>query len=165
MTISPEWVQAIAAIATLIAALAALNIAADAPERAATFAELRRSESRIEEVRQALQRHVLVALMKCRASIIHQDALSAINLVDLAFMRSHGVRDARASFMEAAAEGTPERIIERYHALIAAVVREMGLSDHFSGADLRGGYYPQLLGRIDQATLAEAEAKIAARNA
>jgi soluble lytic murein transglycosylase-like protein len=162
---TPEWIQAIAAVLTLGAALAALRVAITSPERSARFAETYRSESKLADEQAALQRIVLASLMKCRAMILHQDALAAINLADVAFVNSKAVRDARNNFMSAAGEdpSQPVKIIERYHALIAAVVREMGLSDSITSTDIQGGYYPRMLGTLDDAAIADAEAKIAKR--
>jgi hypothetical protein len=101
--------------------------------------------------------------MKGRSAIAHQDTLAAINLLDVAFIDAKDVRDARSSFM-AAATAQPfsaDRLVERFHSLIIAVVREMGLNQSITPADIQQGYYPTVLSKLDEGALAEAEEKIA----
>jgi hypothetical protein len=66
--------------------------------------------------------------MKCRAQILHADAITALNLIDVAFVDSGDVRTAYRSFLEATAmEPTPATtIIERYHVIIEKIARKLG---------------------------------------
>ena len=157
------WVQAIAGIATFAAAATAAWIASKVP----AWSERERAASRKAEQEADLQRYVLVNLLKGRTALVHQDTLAAINLMDVAFLRSPDVRAARNNFMQAAAAEpfSSERLLERFHAMIIAVVREMGLSSDITPADVQLGYYPRLLGQMDEAAIAEAEEKIARRAA
>lgn len=164
---SPEWVSAAAAILTLLAAVAALVIAWRAPKMAAELAETLRRQNQAADELQRFQMGVFATLMRCRAEILNPEARSAINLVDVAFPTDDGVRSARRLFLEAAAaqNGTPERTIERYHALIEAVARATDLSPYITGFDVRAGYYPEGVSKLDQAAIADAEEKIARRAA
>lgn len=155
------WVQAIAGVLTFLSALVAAWIAAQVPR----WSEEHRAQARSAEQIADLQRNVLIALMKGRSAIVHQDTLAAINLIDVAFLSSLDVRAARRNFMEAAnlQPFSPERLVERFYALIVAVVREMGLSAEITPSDIQQGYYPVGLGRLDEAAFADAEAKLARR--
>ena len=86
MYITPEWVQAGAATATLAAAIVATVIAANTPKRAAAFAEQYRREGKAADDRAQLRISVFAALMRCRNQIVHVDAVTALNLVDVAFI-------------------------------------------------------------------------------
>lgn len=164
---TPEWVSAAAALLTFGAAAAALVVAWRAPKMAAEFAETLRRQNQATDELQRFQMNVFVTLMRCRAEILNPEARAAINVVDVAFPRNEGVRNARRLFLEAAAvpDGPPERTVERYHALIEAVARATDLSSQISGFDVRAGYYPEGVSKLDQAALADAEEKIARRAA
>jgi hypothetical protein len=144
-----------------LAAIVAAWIASRVPK----WAEELRLASRRAEQQTDLQRIVLISLMKGRSAMLHQDTLAAINLLDVAFIDSPDVRAARLNFMQAAGSEpfSSERLVERFHALIIAVVRDMGLSAKITPADIQMGYYPRAMGRLDEAALAEAEEKIARR--
>jgi hypothetical protein len=164
---TPEWVSAVAALLTMGAAFAALWVAWRAPKIAAEFAEALRRQNQAADELQRFQMHVFTTLMRCRAEIVNVEARAAINLVDVAFPDNQEVRSARRLFFEAANSEpyNPERIIERYHALIEAVARATQLSPHITGFDVRAGYYPVAVSRMDEAALAEAEEKIARKAA
>lgn len=161
-----DWIQAGAALLTMIAAIAALVIAAKAPRLAAAFAEKYRRESAAEEERQKMRMLVFFSLMKHRVEVLAPDARAAINLVDVAFSDVEDVRDARRLFIQAtvAQPYSATAIIERYHAIIEAVARALGY-DSIKGFDVRTGYYPEGVGKLDEAALVEAEEKIARRAA
>jgi hypothetical protein len=158
-----DWIQAISSALTMLAALTALRIAAKAPHAAAQFAEQFRRESAAADQKQQLRMHVLLNLVKCRNEIMHHDARAAINMVDVAFEDVPGVVDARRLFIEASKRQPFDAVlmIERYHALIICVARAMGVSETLSGQDFRDGYYPEALGKIDEAAIIDAEEKIA----
>lgn len=155
------WVQAIAGALTFLTALVAAWIASQVPK----WSEAHRARARPAEQLLDFQRGVLIALMKGRSAIAHPDTLTAINLLDVAFVASPDVRAARRNFMEAANADpfSAERLVERFHAIIVAVVREMGLSAAITPADIQQGYYPIALGKIDEAALVDAEIKLAKR--
>ncbi|RNJ63853.1 MAG: hypothetical protein EDM03_05670 [Porphyrobacter sp. IPPAS B-1204] len=158
-----DWLTAGAALCTLLTAVVAVYFAAKAPKKAAEWAEKYRRQSEQASEREKLRMQVFVALMKCRSQLLHQDALAALNLVDVAFSDVPAVREAYRSFHDATGEdpSSAEKIIERYHALIDKVSQAVGMADQISVSDIRAGYYPLALGRLDEAALAEAEAKIA----
>ncbi|WP_334655698.1 DUF6680 family protein [Sphingomonas panaciterrae] len=151
----------------MVAAIAALVIAWRAPKMAAEFAERLRAQNQATEELQRFQMNVFATLMRCRAEILNPEARAAINSVDVAFAAHAEVRDARRLFFEAVSQQpvNSERIIERYHGLIETVARALGLGSIITGFDVRAGYYPTAIGRLDEAALAEAEEKIARRNA
>lgn len=161
-----DWLQAIAAIFTFLAAGAALTVAMKAPKKAAEWAETYRRQSEQAAERERLRMNLFVSLMKCRRQLLHQEALAALNLVDVAFSDVQPVREAYRSFHNATLEdpGSPEKIIERYHTLIDKVADAVGMSGEIGIQDIQSGYYPTALGRLDEAALIEAEAKIAKSN-
>ncbi len=162
-----DWIQAAASLLTMLAACAALIVAAKAPRLAAKFAEEYRRQSAAEEDRQKLRLGVFSALMKHRSEILAPDARAAINLIDVAFADQPEVRNARRLFIEASlGEPTnPTTIVERYHAMIEAAARAVNLSETITGFDVRSGYYPDAIARLDAAALADAEEKLARRAA
>jgi hypothetical protein len=161
-----DWVQAGAALLTMIAAIAALTIAAKAPRLAAKFAEQYRRQNAAEEERQRFRLNVFMALMKHRSEILAADARAAINLVDVAFADDLQVRNARRLFIEAttAEPYNATTIVERFHALIEAVTRAMDMGS-LTGFDVRSGYTPSYIVKLDEAAIVEAEEKIARREA
>lgn len=165
MYITPEWVQAGAAIATLGAAIVATVIAANTPKRAAAFAEQYRREGKAADDRAQLRIGVFAALMRCRNQIVHVDAVTALNLVDVAFIDAPQVREAWKHFLVAttAEPFVAVSVVERYHGIIHAIAREMELSDRISLTDIQSAYYSRAFGTLDEAALAEAEEKISRR--
>ena len=157
------WVQAVAGVFTFGAACVAAWIAGRVPG----WSEQIRTTNRISEQAADLKRVVLISLLKGRSALLHQDTLAAINLIDVAFIDAHAVRDARRNFIAAAGAEpfSADRLLERFHGIIIAVVREMGLSESITAADIQGGYYPRALGKMDEAALIDAEDKLAKRAA
>lgn len=162
-----DWIQAGASVLTMLAAVAALVIASKAPKLAAQFAEQFRSRSATSEVVWRFQLQVFTALMAHRSEIMHPEARSAINTVDVAFAGFSEVRNARRLFIEAtvAQPFDSTAIVERYHGLIEAVARALNLTDAISGFDVRAGYYPEAVAKLDAAAIADAEEKLARRAA
>lgn len=158
-----DWLAAGASVVTFFTAAAALYVAAKAPKKAAEWAETYRRQSEQAAERERLRTQVFVSLMKCRSQLLHPDALAALNLVDVAFSDVPSVREAYRSFHEATLEdpSIPEKIIERYHVLIDKVSQAVGMSDQITVSDIRSGYYPAAVGKLDEAALADAEVKIA----
>lgn len=160
-----DYVQACAAVLTMLAAFAALFIAFKAPKWAARYAEsFRREHAKVDE-RDRLRMHTLFMLVRGRKQILHPDVVTALNIVDLAFSDVADVRDAHRSFIRATIGGTSEQIVTAYYALVLAAARSVGLGEHFLSDDLHNGYYPQGFGKLDEAALAEAEQKLAAKAA
>ena len=158
-----DWIIAVAATLTMVAAIAALIVAWRAPQMAAQFAEQLRRDDAVESDRAKLRMAIFISLMKSRNQILHREAIDALNLVDVVFADAQSVRRARKSFIEATLEepSQPVKIVERYHALIDKVAAEVGFSGSIGPSDIQSGYYPRGLGKLDEAALAEAEEKIA----
>jgi hypothetical protein len=162
-----DWIQAIAGLLTMAAAVTALIIAAKAPRLAAKFAEQYRSESEARDHLQKLQVAVFLQLMAHRAELTSLPARQAVNAVDVLFAANADVRNARQMFMAAVnirpTDGT--LIVERYHNLIAAVARAVGVDNLIGPFDISQGYYPEAAGKLDLAAIAEAEEKLARKAA
>jgi hypothetical protein len=160
---TPEWIQAIAAVATLFAAIAAAVIAFQTPKLAAQYAEeYRRKNAAIDEQR-AFQQMIFRALMKGRNELASLDTRAAINLVEVAFPNDTKVRNARRMFTKAASAQPfqAERLIECFNSLIQAVAEAVGLGEAINRFDIESGYYPEVLGKLDAAALHDAEMKLA----
>lgn len=162
---SPEWVQAVSAVLTLLAALAALVIAAKAPRLAAKYAEeYRRQTANADEIK-SLQTYVFRALMKGRQEIMAPDTRAAINLVEVAFPNSPQVRNARRMFTKAANAKPFDAVsfVNAFGNLVQEVTNAIGLAEYIDRFDIESGYYPEVLGKLDEAAIVEAEAKISRR--
>lgn len=157
-----DWIQAISSLVIMLAAVLALIIAGKAPRLAAKFAEEYRSQSEGKEHLQKLQLAAFLQLMTHRAELASPNARQAVNAVDVLFAGNADVRSARQMFMEAVnvqpTNGTI--IVERYHALIEAVARAIGIANLIGPMDIRQGYYPEAAGKLDLAAIADAEEKL-----
>lgn len=159
-----DYVQAGAAVLTMVAAMAAAVIAWRAPKMAAEYAErYRRENAKIDE-RDRLRMHTLQALLRGRKQLLHQDSVAALNFVDLAFADDLEVRNAHRAFVRLTYGGTPEQIVAAYHELILSAARSVGLGAELQSDDIHNGYYPEIFGKLDAALLAEAEMKLARKN-
>jgi hypothetical protein len=158
-----DWIQAGASIFTMIAAVCAAVIAAKAPKLAARYAEQYRRDNAAADELQRMRTMLFHALMKGRNELLNADTRAAINLVEVAFPHDAGVRNARRMFTRAATAQPfdPDQLIARHLDLIAEVARALGLQDAIDRFDIESGYYPQALGRMDAAALADAESKLA----
>ncbi len=161
-----DWLAVLAATLTMVAAFTAVYFASRAPKAAAKWAEAYRIQSEKAVEREKLRMNVFVSLMKCRSQLLHQDALAALNLLDVAFVEDKPVRDAYKSFIEATGEDPSSytKILERYYVVIEKVAHAVGMSNHINAFDVRAGYYPNVLGKFDEAAIIEAEEKIARNN-
>lgn len=162
---TPEWVQAGAAIATLCAAVAAAVIAARTPRLAAQYAEEYRRTNAIIDEQRAFQLNIFRALMKGRSEIVAIDTRAAINLVEIAFPHNARVRDARRMFTKAANRQPFDSLylFGCFNDLIEAVAEAVGLSEAINRFDIESGYYPEGLGKLDAAALHDAEVKLASQ--
>ena len=116
---------------------------------------------------QRLQLQVFIQLMAYRAELASPRAREAVNAVDVLFAGDPDVRSARQLFMAAVNKPGTEAdlIVERYHNLIESVARTMGVAALIGPMDIRQGYYPEAAGKLDLASLMEAEEKIARKAA
>lgn len=148
-----EWVQAVAAIATFLAAALAVWATITAPRRAAAFAEdLRVKNQRADEERRQ-KVWVLTTLMQNRATIKYAHA--ALNVIDVIFVGSAEVRAAWRHFLAGATPNNDRVTIERYLALIEKIAADLGLGGALTVADIHNAYYPELLGQIEHLQMME----------
>lgn len=159
-----EQVQAIAAVATFLAAALAVLAAFRAPTLAARFAEKLRVDSQREQERRNAKLNVFATLMQFRAQMANPVAVGALNLIDVVYCESQEVRDAWRHFHAAASapEGqfSGERLRERYLAIIAAMARDLGLQKTITIGDIQMAYYPTALQNFDLATHLETQEKL-----
>lgn len=157
-----EQVQAAAAIATFLAACVAVWATFRAPRLAAEFAESLRAMSQKREEERRLKLWIFSMLMQHRRSIAHNDAVSALNLIDVVYRDSKDVRDAWRSFLKATDErpSSAEKIVERYHAILGKMAGSLGLGDTIAIDDIHASYYPDALGQQSEAQYLELQEKL-----
>ena len=156
--IGAAWIQAVAAVATFGAACVAVWATFKAPKRAAEIAEgLRRTNDRADSERRS-KAFILETLLRHRASIIHADAVNALNLIDIIFIDVAEVREAYQQFWNSTAEPSPMELkIERYNTIIERIVRHLGMNDHIKASDIQRSYHPVGHAKVAQVQMAEME--------
>ena len=154
--IIPAWVQAVAGVATFFAACLAVWATFQAPKRAAELAEnLRRGNDKADS-EQRSKAYVLETLLRHRASILHPDAVNALNLIDIVFIDVIDVREVFQQFLNSAVEQSPfELKIERYNIIIERIVRHLGMNDRIKASDIQRSYHPVGHAKIAQLQTAE----------
>lgn len=154
-------VQAVAAVATFLAACVAVWASFRAPKLAAQFAEQLRSSSTVaDEVRR--QKYLIFAtLLENRSHIAAANCVSALNLIDLIFIDDREVRSALAHFRVATDDpnATDDRRVECFFSIIEKISRHLGLSDKITIADIRTRYYPTALANEHQVHQLEIQQK------
>jgi hypothetical protein len=131
------------ALATGLAALATWR----APQSAAELAEsLRRDAERAAE-RRRLRFEIFATLMQERAAIYTEDAVRALNSIDLAFSDSNTVRDAWAElFLIFNESPLPSHALEeRLRKLLVAMANDLGLGESIKIGDIGRVYSPNAI--------------------
>jgi len=159
---TPEEVQALAAVATFFAAALAVWATFKAPKRAAEFAEGLRLANMEADERRRMKLTIFSNLMQYRAQILNPNAIGSLNLIDLIFRDVPEVRLAWAHFLAAANEKpfSSAKLMERYYGIIEKMARHLNLADEITISDIENTYYPQILGDIDEASLLENQEKL-----
>ena len=160
-----DWIIAGASTVTAIAALAAYFVAKAAPKAAAKFADEFRNQSVAREERQRLRTQVLISLLRGRRQWFHQDTIAALNVVDFAFDDVPEVRSKYLLFVKQSTVGDADKLVKAYQDLTVEVARALGYGETMTEADMRLGYYPEMLGKLDESALIDAEEKLARRAA
>lgn len=160
-----DWIIAGASVVTACAAVAAYLVAKRAPKAAAKFADEFRADSVVREERQRLRTNVLMSLLRGRRQWFHADTIAALNLVDFAFDDVPEVRSKYRLFIEQSQSGDAEKLVQAYQDLTVEVARALGFGETMTEADMRLGYYPEMLTKLDAGALADAEEKLARRSA
>jgi len=130
------------AIATGFAAFGSIN----APKVAAKLAESLRRESEIHNERQKHKMNVLSMLMQERAQIYSENAVQALNLIDIVFNDSPEVREAWSELFLSfqIVPIVPHVTDERLRKLLGAMAKDIGLSDKLRNDDLGRVYHPEI---------------------
>ncbi|MBI1686850.1 DUF6680 family protein [Caulobacter hibisci] len=162
---SAEGVQAIASALTFLAACVAVWASFRAPRLAAQFAEQLRRDSAQSDEQRRLKMMIFTTLLQNRAHISHPDCVTALNLIDLAFIDDREVRDALAHF-RAATDDTirreGDRAAERFLVIIEKISRSLGMSDRITISDIRTPYYPTGLAELHEMQRLEMQDKLTA---
>jgi hypothetical protein len=155
-------IQAAAAIATFFASLSAVWAAFRAPKIAAEFAENLRANSSAQDENRRLKLFIFSTLMQHRGSILAEDSLSAINLIDVVFVSSPQVREARRDFMNAATTEpfVANSLIERFFNMIHSITQDLGLNEKITISDIRSVYFPRDKGERAELELLERQQKL-----
>jgi hypothetical protein len=158
-----EAIQAVAAVATFLAACVAVWATFRAPKVAAEFAEaLRTATSRADEQRRQ-KLFIFATLLENRAHIVAPACVSALNLIDLVFIDDREVRDALVHFRSSTdgPASNAERTVERYLFIIEKIARNIGLSEKITISDIQTPYYPTGLSNVHEAERLELEERLA----
>jgi hypothetical protein len=131
------------AIATAFAALATWR----APTAAAKLAEALRREAEHHTERQRRKLVLFIALMQERAEIYSENAVRALNLIDVVFNDAREVREAWAELYLAFSMKPYQQHVteERLRKLLAAIAKDIGLADELRTDDLGRVYLPTAL--------------------
>lgn len=160
---SPQEIQAVAAVATFFAAALAVWATLRAPRLAAEFAERLRFDAQRDSERRNQKLFIFANLMQYRAQILNPNAVGSLNLIDVVFVDCPEVRLAWRHFHEATMSGadfSSERVRERYLAIIEKIARNLGLSEAITISDIQSSYYPRGLGEVDEAAFLEVQDKL-----
>jgi hypothetical protein len=162
LTISPDWIQAVAAVLTFGAAGLAVWATFRAPKLAAEFAERLRADAQVDDEKRRMKLFVFTTLMQYRAAILNPNCVAALNLIDVAFIDDTKTREAWKDFCHATdpKNNLTQSITERYIQILDKMAQGLGLSSQISIFDVRACYYPEGMGKMDHAALLEAEDKI-----
>ena len=157
-----EQIQAVAAVATFLAAATAVWATFRAPKLAARFAEQLRADGQVAGERRQLQQYVFLTLMRYRSAIMNPECVAALNAIDVVFCDAAEVRNAWRDFCNIANTSEPAGaiIVERYVVILDKMAAAMGLSQTITVFDVRNSWYPKGLGDLDYAALLEAQDKI-----
>jgi hypothetical protein len=130
------------AIATGLAAVATWR----APTAAAKLAESLRRDAELHDERQRQKLSVFASLMQERAQIYSDNGIRALNLIDVVFNESRGVREAWSElFLGFHMNPLVQHVIdERLRKLLGAIAKDVGLSDELRNDDLGRVYYPNV---------------------
>ena len=135
-------IAALSAVATGFAAFATWL----APRAAARLAEAMRLEANKHEERRRSKLHVFAVLMQERAQIYSDNGVQALNLIDVVFNNSREVRELWSELflafeMKPFLQHVQE---ERFRKLLAAMAKDIGLSDELRSDDLGRVYFPEV---------------------
>ena len=137
-------VQAIAAVATLGAAVTAAYVAWKAPERAARLAEHLRTENERARLRRDEKLRLFYILMNHRGrNISAVEPVDALNMINVVFFDSRSIKEAFNRFMRFinGAENRRARS-DAYMDILLEIARDLGFPSSLTGEDLDRGYFP-----------------------
>lgn len=137
----------VAAGLSAVAAIAAAVATWRAPLSAAKMAEtLRRAGDIAQDVRR-FKLNIFTTVMQERAAIYSDNAVRALNSIDVAFAHSTAVREAWAELFQALnTPNVPPHIIdERIRKLLREMSIELGIADQLRMDDFSRVYFPNAL--------------------
>lgn len=154
----PEVIAAaFSALATVFAALATWL----GPRSAAKLGEKLRRDAESQQEQRRLKMFVFTTLMQERAMIWSQDAVRALNLIDVVFKDSETVREAWAELylsFDTSKQIPAHTQEERIRSLLKAIAVDIGLSDGLRLDDFGRVYYPNALAEEDAVRRLELQA-------
>ena len=107
---------------------------------------------------------ILETLVQHRAMIAEPASVAALNSIVIVFSTSPRVKDAFNRFMVATSSKplNTGAVVERYIAIINAIVSDLGLDAEVSGTDVDQIYFPDALGMAKAVEHAEINARFTA---
>lgn len=152
--------QEIALVAAGCSAIAAICSAAAAWRVPHAFAEQNEKIRKGNEAR-TRKLHILETLVQHRAMIAEPASVAALNSIVIVFSGSPRVKDAFSRFMTAtnAKPMNTGAIVERYIAIINAIVSDLGMDGQIAGSDVDQIYFPDALSMAKAVESAELAAR------
>lgn len=160
----PDWFtpSTIAVFLSAVAAVASAIAAWRAPISAAKLAEIMRREAQDAQEARRIKLNVFGAIMQDRAEIYSEDAVRALNLLDVAFINAPDVRACWSELHQALSGNPvspPHVIDERIRRLLKAMATDLGLADELRPDDFARVYFPTAL--LDDRNVRQLERKAA----
>ena len=105
--------------------------------------------------------HILETLVQHRAMIAEPASVAALNSIVIVFSESSRVKDAFTRFLAATSFNPMDKgaVVERYIAIINAIVSDLGMDGQIAGTDVDQIYFPEALGMAKAVESAEIAAR------
>lgn len=156
-----DQVQAVAAVATFLAACVAVWATFKAPERAALFAEKLRETTVKAERAENARMSIFTTMMEYRGHIASIENVRVMNLIDVTFSDRPMVRQAWRHFNDETLRQPADNsaIFRKYLEMLDTIASDLGMGGRITRSDIETVYYPEYLRVRDQTSLPQALAK------
>lgn len=142
----PEGVAAIAAIFSAVATGLAVYATFHGPRAAAELAERLRTTGDAHAERRRTKLHVFAVLMANRKAVWTNEAVNALNLIDVVFNDNADVRSWWAELYLSFTRGIPDHVRdEKLRKLLGAMSRDLSLADELRTDDFGRVYRPDAI--------------------
>ena len=156
--VTPQELAALSAVLSLGAAIASAVAAWRVPHSVAKYMERRRAENDLISRKTA----ILDVLMTNRATVGSRESTAALNSIFLVFRENPKVISAFKRFIQGT-EMMPvdgSFIVERYKAIIASIVEDLGLGANISPNEIDQHYFPTVMMRQLEAEMHDIDRRL-----